>query len=382
MPHQEELKRLNAEVSSHLGHLNKSFVQVLSLYVFGMSMVKHCGQNQIAAFLVGLLGGKVGSMKQRLRELNYESGAKRGQKRQELVVKSCFAPLLAWVLAKFQSGSRELVLAADVTYLKDRFCILAVSVVVAKTAIPVAWHIQAAQAKGAWNPIWFELFRLLENAIPAHWHVTILTDAGLYSKPFFQALAKRRHWQPMMRITAGGLFQAKGTKTWQALSQMVFRGMQPVCMEGHCFKGKALFATLILRWDLDYEQPCLVLTNIVPQAVVHFVYALRYWIELGFKDIKRGFLHWEHSKMTCPQRAERLWLVMSISLLWLTSLGEVAADLPEWEAFVVSHKGTQLARPLLGWLLLFTALLKQQVLPSGYFKPYPWDVSQRLNTYP
>jgi DDE family transposase len=382
MSHREELKRLNAEVSSHLGHLNKSFVQVLSLYVLGMSLVKHSGQNQIAAFLVGFLGGNLGSMKQRLRELNYETAAKRGQKRQELVVKSCFAPLLAWVLSKFQRGSRELVLAADARYLRDRFCILAVSVVVAKTAIPVAWHIQATDAKGAWNPIWFELFELLAVAIPADWQVSILTDAGLYSKPFFQELAKRRNWYPLMRITASGFFQAKGTQNWQPLQQGVFRGMQPVCLEGHCFKGNPLYATLILRWDQAYETPCLVLSNIAVQAVKHYVYALRYWIELGFKDLKRGFLHWEQTKMTDPKRAERLWLVMSISLLWLTSLGEWAADLPQWEAFVSSKTGTRLSRPLLGWLLLFSALLKQQDLPFGYFKPYAWPSFQVLNTYP
>lgn len=382
MSHREELKRLNAEVSRHLGHLNKSFIQVLSLYVLGMTLVKHAGQNQIAAVLVAFMGGNLGSMKQRLRELNYESAAKCGEKRQELVVKSCFAPLLAWVLTKFQSEQRELVLAADATYLRDRFCILAVSVVVAKTAIPVAWHIQTAQAQGAWNPIWFELFELLATAIPQDWQVSILTDAGLYSKPFFQELAKRRNWHPLMRITASGLFQARGTKNWQSLQELVFRGMQPVCLEGHCFKGKPLYATLILRWDADYENPCLVLTNIAVQAVKHYVYALRYWIELGFKDIKRGFLHWEQTKMTCPKRAERLWLVMSISLLWLTSLGELAADLPQWEAFVASKKGTRLSRPLLGWLLLFSALLKQQDLPFGYFKPYAWPSLQELNTYP
>ena len=33
MSHPEELKRLNAEVSSYLGHLSKSQLWVLSLYV-------------------------------------------------------------------------------------------------------------------------------------------------------------------------------------------------------------------------------------------------------------------------------------------------------------------------------------------------------------
>jgi len=374
MSHREELKRLNAEVSSHLGHLNKSFVQVLSLYVLGMTLVKHCGQTQIASFLVGLMGGNVASMKQRLRELTYETEAKLGEKRQELEVKSCFAPLLAWLLSKFKSESRELVLAADVTYLKERFCILSVSVVLAGTAIPVAWRIQSGHAKGSWNAIWFDLFQVLSVAIPETYQVFVLTDAGLYSKAFFQELETRKNWQPMMRINPSGFFQAKGCKDWQALSKLVFQGMQAFCLEGHCFKGNPLYATLILRWDTGHESPCLVLTNLATKAVKHYVYALRYWIELGFKDIKRGFLHWEQSKMTCPKRAERLWLVMSISLLWLTSLGEAASDLPEWVALAApSKKGTRLSRPLLGWLFLFCTVLKRADLPFGYLKPYTWQ---------
>ncbi len=35
-------------------------------------------------------------------------------------------------------------------------------------------------------------------------------------------------------------------------------------------------------------------------------YGLRTWIEQDFKTIKRGFWHWEHTRMTDPARAERL----------------------------------------------------------------------------
>jgi hypothetical protein len=117
LSHPEELKRLNAEISSHLGHLRKSFIYVLSLYVLGMVIMRHSGQSQIATFLSGLLGCKVGTMKQRLRELTYEAEHKRGSNRRSLDVQSCFGPLLGWVLSKFSSEHKQVVIALDVTYL-------------------------------------------------------------------------------------------------------------------------------------------------------------------------------------------------------------------------------------------------------------------------
>ncbi len=59
-------------------------------------------------------------------------------------------------------------------------------------------------------------------------------------------------------------------------------------------------------------------------------YALRFWIEVGFKQFKRGGWQWQHSKMTKPRRLERYWLVLVVALLWTVSVGEYGEQaLPE-----------------------------------------------------
>ena len=50
-------------------------------------------------------------------------------------------------------------------------------------------------------------------------------------------------------------------------------------------------------------------------------YQMRFWIEDEYKDGKRGWFHWEQSKMTNPQRASRLWLVLGIVLQKAILLG-------------------------------------------------------------
>jgi hypothetical protein len=347
---------------------------VLALYVLGMVICRHCGQTQIATLMSGLVGCQMGTMKQRLREFTYAGNHKRGANRCTVEVKLCFAPLLGWVLSKFAGDQRQVVLALDASYLKDRFVILAVSVVVAGTAIPVAWHIQSGDQKGEWNPIWLALLAPLRGAVPAGWQVFVLADSGLYSKKLYRKLAKTFKWHVLMRISGSqGLFKARGARCWQLLRDLVKRGMDPLVLPGQCFKGQPVACTLVAQWDAEYDQPCLIVTNLHPQALQPNIYGIRYWIECGFKDIKRGLLHWEQTKMICPQRAARLWLVISIALLWLTALGDAATNWSQCAS--LGHARPQarsLSAPMLGWIEFILTLLKGASLNYGYFNPYPW----------
>lgn len=354
-------------------HLSKCVLYVLSLYVFGTIILKHCGQSRIVGLLSRLKKTSFWTMRQRLRELTYEADHKRGEQRQEVDVKGCFAPLLRWVLDKFTGDQKQVVLALDATYLKDRFVILAISVVVSGCAIPVAWHIQEGNRKGKWNPIWSRLLDILTEAVPIDWTVFALTDSGLYSKHLFVHLQDMK-WLNFMRINASqGLFLPDGEKEWIPIVSLLEKGMTPCVMTGKCFKGDSIDCTLILQWDADYEQACVLVSNVPADEVVHNVYTTRYWIECGFKDGKRGLLHWEQTKMQCPKRAERLWLVISIALLFLTCLGEQASDDPHWQSLQSpSTRHRLFSVSLLGWIETIVALLDSSPLSSGYLKPYSW----------
>jgi len=374
LSHPEELNRLNAEISSHFGHLGKCLIYVLSLNVYGVVMVRHCGQTQVTTFLSGLLGYSYYTMRQRLRELTYDSVDKRGDKRKTLEVSDCFAPLLGWTLSKFRGQQRQIVLALDATNLRDRFVILSVSVVVLGCAIPVAWHIQEGGRKGKWNPIWQRLVAHLLPAIPDNWSVYALTDSGLYAKPLYEYLTQNCGWDVFMRTNiSDGLFKSKGTNKWRPIHRWLTQGMSPIILQGTCFQTNPIDCTLILLWGVDCQTPCILISNLAPPDITHNVYTLRYWIECGFKDIKRGLFHWEQTKMTCPQRAERLWLVLSIALLWVTTIGQHALDDPQWACLRATQtQARRLSAPVLGWIARLIALCKQQPIPVGYLNSYRW----------
>lgn len=366
MSHHHSLKRIEAEITSHLSHVAPAMLTTLVHYVFGVLVLQHCGQIRIATFLGELWGESFHNVRQRLRELTYEGEAKRGKHRRELKVSDCFAPLLRWVLSKLPVDDKQVVLALDATYLGERFVILAVSVVVSQTAIPVAWHIQYGNTQGKWTPIWKRLLNALQPALPDEWTIYALTDSGLRSKVLFEQL-ESYGWVPMMRVDASqGLFQKAGQHKWVALRSLVWRGMSPRCIRGLCFKGKPITCTIICQWDAQYEHPCLVITSLHVRDIRHPVYAIRYWIECGFKDFKRGLFHWEQTKMRCPQRAERLWLVLSIALLLLTAWGDTTSMLAG-----VSRQQCGLSAPVFGLISWLVALLRHDTLPDHtHLSPY------------
>jgi len=374
LSHPEALKQVNAEITRYMPHLGKCMIYVLSLYVLGVVVMRHCGQSRVAAFVSGMTGSKFGTIRQRLREFTYEASQKRGPQRQAVDVNACFGPLMRWVLSKFSGDHKQVVVAVDATHLRDRFVILCVSVVVAGCAIPVAWHIQESQRPGSWHPIWEGLLAHIKPGIPTDWTVFVLSDSGLYSKHLFDYLSQDMPGHPLMRIdSAQGLFQRQGRQQWRPIRELVYRGMPPTILVGHCFKGKPIACTLILQWDTVYEKPCVLVTTLPPAQVQPNVYAIRYWIECGFKDVKRGLFHWEHTKMTCPARAQRLWLVISIALLWLTALGDTAATTPRWQSLHQARPDARiLSAPLLGWIDVILTLLQPNSLSFGSFQPYPW----------
>jgi hypothetical protein len=373
MSHPKGLCQWIGVVSSHLGNLSWSQAKRLGEYSYGMVMTRRSGLSFIADFISELKGEAANTVRQRLREWCYDAPDKAGRKRQEVEVTACFAPLLAWIVSWWRSGEKRLVLALDATSLGQIFTVLVISVMYRGCAIPVAWAIVPGTAKGAWKDHWLGLLAIVHRATPRKWQVLVLTDRGLYAKWLYQAI-RAYHWHPFMRINTGGLYRRQRGKIWHPLGSLVKQDGQIVTRRVVCFKTEAaqLRCTLLACWQAGYTDPWLIITDL-PVAQAHVVwYGMRAWIEAGFKDFKRGGWHWEQTKMTRPERAERLWLVMTVAMLWVLSVGgEADADitpssLPMWSfprwlsCFVV------------GLNRILGAVCSGQSIPVGRFFPEAW----------
>lgn len=389
MSRHDGLSQWHTTVSTYLPHLSRSHAYVLALWSYGMVLARSCGTTSVAAILAPLLLCKESALRQRLREWCYDATDKRGANRQALEVAPCFGPLLGWVLAWWPPTEQRLVLAMDATTLGQRFTVLTISVVYRGCAIPIAWTVVGATHKGAWRPHWLTLFDQLAGSVPTNWTVLVLADRGLYARWLFQHIVALR-WHPFLRINQGGQFRPAGAPTFRPLATAVPRVGDQWCGTVTCFvtREAQLVCTLVVRWDAGYTDPWLIVTDLPPRTAEAAWYGMRAWIERGFKAIKRGGWQWHQTKMTDPERAERLWLAIAVATLWVVSVGgEADATLPVSgldgvpELHVARRRPNQRTHPRLlscfrrGILTILAALLTGKSLPLGRFVPEPWPIT-------
>ena len=84
----------------------------------------------------------------------------------QLLCATLAALVLSWWAKAEDAGQQQLALALDASTLSDRFTVLCISVLYRGCAIPMAWAIVPAWGKGAWKPIWLDLFDLLAESVP------------------------------------------------------------------------------------------------------------------------------------------------------------------------------------------------------------------------
>ena len=132
-------------IMTHLPHLSKSQAIGFALGSLGMVLARSCALSAVRALRAEGLRQQENTVRQRLREWCYEASAKRGAKRQEVHVETCFAPLLAWGLSWGQG--RPLAIALEATPLGQRLVGLAIRVVYRGWASPVAWVVLEAGKK-------------------------------------------------------------------------------------------------------------------------------------------------------------------------------------------------------------------------------------------
>jgi len=387
----ERVSQWTETVSSHLPHLSRPQAGVLALWSLGMVLSRSCGLSQVSVLLGLLLGQPEETLRQRLREWYYPARDKAGKQRRTLEVESCFAPLLRWVLAWWPEEQQELALALDATTLGQRFTVLCVSVLVRGCAIPVAWKVLVYNQKGSWQPYWQSLLAQLDGVIPAQWRVLVLADRGLYA-PWLYRQIVAQGWHPFLRINVGAKACVQGSDRWEWIRTLLPARGQQWAARVSCFADKQtrLDCTLVLCHEPGYDEPWVIVTDLPAEQVQGAWYRLRAWIEGGFKDYKRGHWGWHHTKMLDPERAERLWLAVAVSTLWVVGVGsqaEVSRKAPHLEQLPPTHvarqtagsgtkgpRGRELSCLTRGRLCVLASVWHEEAWPQAALWPEPWPV--------
>jgi hypothetical protein len=287
---------------------------------------------------------------------------------------------IGWVWSSCQF-SRP-VLLVDETKLSDRLAVMMVSLAFEGRAIPLLWRCYYASSAMDYPQqgqvlLIYGLVAHVLSALPSHVRPLVQMDRGLaHSSAMLRAL-KALKVDFLVRVKATSRFTSRRGHS-QLLHQMVKYG-ETVWAHGTLFgRDHQITGSVYLTWELGQAEAWCLFSN-DPHLAGHR-YALRWWQEESVKDLKSGGWQWQYTRMTDPERAERLWLAIALATWWLLSVGgEADAKLPVETMDEVP--GTQRRRPprwrLIaifhqGWNEIHAALLRHDPLPFGEGKPEPW----------
>ena len=119
----ESIALWQKRVGDFLPNLSRSQAKVLGLLSYGMVILDGCGISKLSNGLAKIEQVPAPRLRQRLREFYYEAEAKKGKKRREVDVQTCFGDLLRGILQGWE-GEKELALALDASTLGERFTVL------------------------------------------------------------------------------------------------------------------------------------------------------------------------------------------------------------------------------------------------------------------
>lgn len=256
-------------------------------------------------------------------------------------------------------------------------------------------RLRPATAKGAWRPHWDARFDQRRDVTPAAWTVIVPADRGLDARGLLRAIAALG-WHPFVRIHRQGQYRPADTTDYRPLSAVLRPGGTPWRGRATCCKTRErqLDGPLLTCWDAGDADPWLMVTDLPPEADEETWYGMRARIEVGSKDAKRGGWQWEQTKLSDPQRAERLWL--ALATLWVVSVGcaaEAAQPTPALDHLPATHcarrsaTGRQAPRARScfrrGRLALVATVIQGEPLPAMRLEPEPRpkrrDTAQRQN---
>jgi hypothetical protein len=319
-----ELYPMEAVLAEHLPHLRPAQRRGLALWVCGAILAHSACQSAVLAALLLPARGGYHALRQRLREWLYDGADRAAPCATEIAVEHCFAPLLRWVLAWWRGG--ELALAIDATARGEQVVALVVSVLYRGSALPVAWVILPGNAPGPWLGPILRLLRRLRPAVPAGLTVLVLADRGLWSPRLWKRV-RDLGWHPLLRVQGRVTFTPEGG-TRCAARELVRPGEAWVGRGrlGAPHKGRYRTVTLVAVWTAVQREPWAVVTDLPPERVGVSWYALRMWVELGFRALKGVGWQWQHTRRTDPRRTARHWLVLAVATLWVLAHGTRAED--------------------------------------------------------
>jgi len=277
-------------------------------------------------------------------------------------VSALYVPLVLVALSNWKE--HRLYLALDTTVLRDRYCMIHLSVVCCGRAVPLLWRVlEHSSATVAFNE-YRGMLRQARWLLRHHQDVMLLADRGFANHELMQWL-HNSGWHYCLRLPCDVLLH--GLRRYP----IAVGSLYPPLGEARFYRNVRLWQDGVHRCNIvlatlkGAKESWAVISSEPPTLQTLWQYALRFRVEELFLDSKSGAFQLEESTARSTAALERLYLVAAIAILYATTQGMAVqiAGLrqqvdPHWRRGIsylkiglrwlqgVLHKGRELLAPL------------------------------------
>lgn len=295
------------QIRKQMPLLGKWQASTLAWFSLGIVLAERCTFSKVAEKLIPL--GKADTVERRLQ---------RWVANPRLATRELMVQWVRWVSSAV--SDERLVLLVDETKLGTHLSIMVVGLAYRSCCIPLAWRCYQQEHYPPEGQVALitGLLQIVQEGLAPQQRPLLQADRGLGTSPALIEAVSDLGWHYLFRIQKSTRFRSHDGRIHSAES---------LIKPGESWHGKgALFKKagwldghLCLHWEEGYKEPWCLVTN--DPTLRGPEYAVRYWQEASFRDLKSDGWQWQRSRVWLPEHAERLVLVMALAYGWSLTHG-------------------------------------------------------------
>ena len=307
-----ELYHWQACLRQSFGFLGCWQVLGLALYSYGVVLARQCAPSRVAEKLP--LVGKADTVQRRL---------ERFLDNERIDWQQCCQAWAKWVLSHY-SGER-VILLVDETKLANHLSVMVVGLAYRGCCIPLAfWCYPPKMWPMKQVDLICTLLSWVAPGIPSALIPLVQADRGIGTSPDLLRAIVQMGWYFEVRVQKNTRLRRQAQPDCP-LAALVTQAGQTWRGSGKVFKKAGwLEAQVLVVWGQAYQECWCLVTNC--PWVTGWDYAVRYWQEASFRDLKSDGWQWQASRVWTPAHANRLLLVLTLAYAWVLTLGTLVVS--------------------------------------------------------
>jgi hypothetical protein len=212
-----------------------------------------------------------------------------------------------------QNWDTRISLALDTSMLRDKFCMINISVLYRGRAFSIAWRIIKHNSSSVKFEEYQEVLEQARSRLPDGIEVVFLADRGFVSQKLMKYL-NGWGWNWRIRIKGNQSLRCQGKKI-RPQTLALRKGDVMLFIRNIGFGHGLRRLSLSAGWSRDSSEAWYILSNGIASIEDFMDYSQRFGIEEGFRDEKSGGFNLEESDLEDIVALDRIILIIAVATL-------------------------------------------------------------------